>query len=166
MSKRRKPFTFKDNYWSRKRVEKGYTVKTIAKKTGINNKTLTSYFTGLSLPKPYAIASICDLFGVDYEEGRVQFERAHRAYEESHRKGRRLVCSARVRYQPKKKYKKHKDSANAVSVSTSDILPILYGKIPYADYIALVTESKVTSEILSSLYGKVDFETYMKLSKI
>jgi transcriptional regulator with XRE-family HTH domain len=49
------------------RVNKGLTQKNAAKALNVSNKTLSNWENGVSVPKANMIDSICNLYGVSYD---------------------------------------------------------------------------------------------------
>ena len=49
------------------RVNAGYTQKGVAEKLKISNKTLCSWETGATSPNVQQVESLCDLYGVKYD---------------------------------------------------------------------------------------------------
>ena len=162
MSNHRKAFTFKDTFWSKLRIEKDLSLQDIADIVGLSDSSIGQYFSGATVPPDRTLMDICDLFDVDYETGRLEFERANRAWRAEHDKT--LKYSARVPYQKKS----DKPDTKGVS-NVEDVLNAIYGKISCSDFIAiynLIMGQTVDIDPLEILYGKVDYDTYYKIIKI
>lgn len=162
MSNHRKAFTFKDTFWSKLRIEKDLSLQDIADIVGLSDASIGQYFSGATIPPDRTLMDICDLFDVDYETGRLEFERANRAWKAEHDKT--LKYSARVPYQKKRKAPEHKDISNA-----EDVLNAIYSKVSCSDFVAiynLIMGNTTDVDPLEILYGKVDYDTYYKIIKI
>lgn len=157
--------TFKDTFWSKKRVEAGVTIQELAEGIGVKKGTLCSYLIGVSVPKESVIRAMCDWFGVDYVQGEREFYNAHRAYD-AQSKGKAVVAMAK----PKKKAEKTvevkkvqettKPNTNAVC-GNKEIYKLLYGKIGCEEYNKVYELVKSNANIpLDLIYGKVDRITY------
>lgn len=132
------PYTMKDNFWSKQRIERGLTVKEIAQYLGKNEKTVSAYFTGFLLPEESIIRALCDLFGIDYHTGNLEFQHAHREYRKDKRE---------LKYSAKKSCVNvpTKDSSNVDEnvrcdenvKCAEDILRKVYGVLSCEDFIAV-----------------------------
>ena len=49
------------------RVNAGLTQKDVAERLGISNKTLCSWENGITTPNVHQVQSLCDLYGVSYD---------------------------------------------------------------------------------------------------
>lgn len=158
----RKAFTFKDNFWSKLRIEKNYSLQEIANVVGMSDASIGQYFTGASIPKEQILHDLCDLFDVDYDKGELEFQRAHAAWRAEHE--RAVKYSARVLYQKKEKSSENKDISTA-----EDVLNAIYGNVSCSDFVAiynLIMGNATDVDPLEILYGKVDYDTYYKIIKI
>ena len=133
------------NFWSKKRVEAGLTLPQVAKKIGKNDKTTSAYFTGFLVPHRDTLHKICDIFGVSYDIGEKEFDKAHREYLENKGKG-------------------------GVKVDKTDIynqvIERIYGKVPCQTFIDIMTSlknGKASESVLEVLYANVDFDTFMEI---
>lgn len=190
------PYTFKDNFWSNLRVLKKYTLKNISDTLGhptVPISTLGMYFSGSAMPDDRTIKRLCDMFGVDFLKGQCAFAEAHRRYKVQHT--RDLVATdkqpPKKRAQPVFNYTPEPVSTPTTelepiveatpivkvtptvetkpSINITDICSIIYGHIPYSEYVKVIdilNSDKDNAKILNIIYGKVDFETYIKLTKI
>ena len=146
----------KDNFWSKQRVEKGMTLREIAELLGSDEKRVGAYFSGFIMPSKQTIKELCDLFGVDFKKGDLEFQHAHRQWKAEH--GKKVSYSA----SPRRK----KDIENA-----EDVLESLYGNLSCKEFLdiynAMIGNADDTVNPLAILYHKVDdYETYRKIIKI
>ena len=73
--------SFKDNFWSKKRVEANITLNEVADLLKCKQSTAGAYFTGFLIPSEEDIKTLCDFFGVDVIEGTREFIDAHKRYD-------------------------------------------------------------------------------------
>lgn len=71
-------------FWSDLRVERNVKLETIAKDTGLQLGALQTYFSGEHIPREYASRVICNYFDIPYEQGRVEFIKAHVKFNRRH----------------------------------------------------------------------------------
>ena len=162
MSKHGNALTFKDNFWSKLRIEKNYSLQEIAEVVGMSDASIGQYFTGATIPSIPVIHDLCDLFDVDYDTGELEFQRAHADWKAEHK--RTVKYSARVLYNKKSNTPDTKDISNA-----EDVLNAIYGKVSCSDFVAiynLIMGNTTDVDPLEILYGKVDYDTYYKIIKI
>lgn len=161
---RREARAFKDNFWSRKRIESGFKVHDIAELLHLSDGIVGMYFTGQRVPTEDTIKKICTFFGVDIVEGTREFANAAKVWD-AEVKGREA--------------KLH--SNTGVGVVSEEVVPItpvvvktaqsvpesllkaLYKKVPYEDFKAILDGNMSESEVLELAYDKVDFDTFMTL---
>lgn len=150
--------TFKNNFWSKKRVEHNIKTQEIADLLGIKCKTASSYFTGQVVPHEEQIKTLCDFFGVDIVEGTREFENAHKHYDAE----RKRTMKATAKPKPK--------TTPITEPSVFDLIPteeklstdcIVGGTMPEEECHCVEPEKDYTP-VIKLLYdsGKVDFETY------
>ena len=136
-----KPRFSKRTFWTEKRTASGFTLQDLSDLTKIEYSTLSKYFTGQTMPIDDTIKQLCDLFGVDFKEGKHEFRKA---YTEWHRKNSLS--------------KREVEPTKPVNYSLVEkVADIVYGKVSFEDFKALMTGSAVD---ISHFYGKVDFETF------
>jgi transcriptional regulator with XRE-family HTH domain len=174
-------YTYKDNFWSNRRVEKGYTLRDI--KTAFDNKiplgTIGAYFCGKSMPNDEFIKAVCELLDVDFMIGKGKFSEAHRKYRATH--SRELVATDR---KPRKypgdnlkfdyplneisEYVFEDDplyDANKIAV----VSRIIYSRVGYPEYVQIIRmmkESLHPGEIFNAIYGKIDFDVFSELARV
>ena len=180
MAKKNRPaFTFKDNFWSKKRVEQNVSVQDVAELLNINVKTAGSYFTGQQCPHEEQIKIICDFFDVDIIEGTREFINAHKQYDATHK--RVLAASAKKPNESKKvKAAKVTETANETDIiipkdtsikvvgftdNRKVIEKILYGTLSYDDFELFKARLDGVGDPLELIYDKVDYRTFRRVEK-
>lgn len=180
MAKKNRPaFTFKDNFWSKKRVEQNVSIQDVAELLNINVKTASSYFTGQQCPHEEQIKIICDFFDVDVIEGTREFINAHKKYDATHK--RVLTASAKKPKESKKvKAAESTDTANETDIIIPKDTPIkvvgftdnrkviekiLYGTLSYDDFELFKARLDGVGDPLELIYDKVDYRTFRRVEK-
>ena len=152
-----KAHTFKDNFWSKLRVERNLTTKEIADYLGEGEKKTSAYFTGFLLPDDNTIRQLCDLFDVDFNTGNLEFQHAHRQYVAEHK--RTLKSSAKTTTKQNK-------AINTVD----DVIESLYGNLSCKEFIDIyeLVKGNGSSDIdpRRIIYNKVDYDTYNRINDI
>ena len=152
---RRSPYTRKDTFWSKQRIEKRMTIKEIADTIGLPEKKVGGYFTGMLMPSEQTIRDLCELFDVDYHTGNLEFQHAHRNWRAEH--------GATLKYTSKRGRKKSISSAE-------DILETLYGTLSCHEFIDIynVIRGEASAKVnpMKILYQKVDFDTYTAITDL
>ena len=159
--------TFKDNFWSRKRVEAKITIKELADALNIQKGTLGAYFTGCLMPKEDTIHALCDWFNVDYIEGEREFRKAWKAYDPQ-RNGKTVVISVHT----KETTDTHKDKTEDIEeerkmtdVEKLDaIARLLYKKVSYDEFCKL--REMPFDKILETAYNRVDYTVFRLIENI
>ena len=131
--KTKAPLTFKDNFWSKQRVEKGMTIREIAELLGKSLSQVGMYFSGQMLPCETDARALCELFDVEFNVGQLEFQHAHRAWKADH--NLTLVHSAK--------------SAPATPVQPVVAPEVKQGKPEFNK-----------DSVLELIYGKVDRSVY------
>ena len=137
--KTKAPHTFKDNFWSKQRVEKGMTIKEIAQLLGRCETQVGMYFSGQQMPNDTVIRELCDLFDVDFNTGNLEFQHAHRNWKAEHKAT--LVSSAKT-VTPKSEElepvmadeRRTVQTAPAPTFVKDRVLDLLYGKVDRCVY--------------------------------
>lgn len=149
------PYTRKDNFWSKKRVENKMTIVEIADLIGENEKTVSCYFSGFLMPHDTSIKSLCELFSVDFETGKLEFQHAHTRYKAEHK--------ATIKYTARKK---KPGEINNIE----DVFLNLYGVVSCSEFIDIyntaVGRAREDIDLMGILYGKVDYKTFSKIIKM
>lgn len=153
--------TYKDNFWSKKRVEHNVKTEEIADLLGIKYKTASAYFTGQAVPHEEQIKTLCDFFNVDIVEGTREFENAHKHYDAEGKRTMKMTAT------PKKT-----KTTPITETSIFDLVPpeekisadsLTTGTMPAEECKDCCIEpEKDYTSVVKLLYdsGKVDFETY------
>lgn len=144
------PHTFKDNFWSKLRVERELTVKELATLCGVNEKSMSTFFTGQCMPDDIIVKDLCDYFGVDFNQGQLEFQHAHLKY--------RAERSRKLMYSAKKKKVKQED----VCEIAEEVAEVKCADEPTTMSIDEVRRMFETrwQYAKKALYGKVDCEIY------
>lgn len=160
------PRTYKENFWSRKRVEANCTIKEIANAIGRHEKLVGMWFTGQYMPRASAIRDICNLFDVDFNEGDLAFQKAHLEWKAEHK--------VETKYSGVNKGKKTekcevKEGEPEIS-NIAEVVLTLYGKISCEAFLTVynaITSGKPSDcDIEKIIYGKVSFELYQQIIDI
>ena len=145
-------FARKDNFWSKLRVKNNVTVREVATMLGANEKTVSGYFTGFLMPDDTTIKRICELFDVDFSNGKLEFQHAHTRYKAEHK--------------PTLKYSAKKKKIGEIN-NIEDIFLTLYGVVSCAEFIDIyntaIGKKSDNIDIMGILYGKVDYKTFNKI---
>ena len=160
--KKRAAFARKGNFWSEQRVKNNMQIKEVAEAIGRTESVVGMYFSGQNMPDDTTIRQICDLFDVPFDDGQLEFQHAHKNWKANHGEG--LKFSAKVPYQ-----KKTKKIAPTSINTAEDVLNALYGELPCNDFVAiynLIMGNDTNVDPLAILYGKVDYETYCAIIKL
>lgn len=72
----------KDTFWNTERTKRGWSFKYIAKKTGIPQSTLGSWFAGVKAPRnEHHIEQLCKLFDIPFDRGYNAFYNAEKKWD-------------------------------------------------------------------------------------
>lgn len=174
-----------DTFWNMLRVENNCQLSDLVEATGYKMYKISGWFTGKWMPSDSVIEEFCSLFGVDFDTGKLEFERGYSIF---HSRDGKTV-STRPRRANKEvldKVSTYSDvHSNAISIEpvakteTDDkvqkITEILYGKLSYSDFmqlaiqLAITTDSKAQLEnILTWAYGRrgIDVDVFIKIAAI
>ena len=161
---KREARAFKDNFWSRKRIESGFKIHDVAELLHLSDGIVGMYFTGQRMPTEDTIKKICNFFGVGIVEGTREFINAAKIWD-AETKGREAKLHSNA-------------GVGAVSEEVVPITPVvvepaqsvpesllkaLYKKVSYEDFKAILDGNKSESEVLELAYNTVDFDTFMTL---
>ena len=132
--------TFKDNFWSLRRVEKNVKIHELAELIGKGEKQTGMYFSGQLMPPPNIIQALCDLLDVSFNEGELAFQQAHRTWKAEHTRS----CKATNRVV----VNEPEPEAVADTISVAEVKKMFATRKQYAK---------------SALYGIVDLDVYEKI---
>jgi transcriptional regulator with XRE-family HTH domain len=157
----------KDNFWSRKRLEVGLSIRDVAEAIHFSTGITGMYFTGQRMPTETTIKQICDLFDVDIIEGTREFVNACRFWDAEFGVKSRLRVKPEVLDNYKVSSWANVDNEPEQSeIVCESVLRELYRKIPYEDFETILEGNVGGTEVLKLAYKKVDFDTYIKLVKL
>lgn len=145
---------YKDTYWNKVRVEKGFKLREVAEYLGIKLGLVGMYFSGQALPPDNTVHKLCEYFDVDYNSGQLAFQHAHRAWVAEHQR------------KPKVKAEKKADTSKSPQISSESLLDLIYGKVPRKDFQAILGDTMAVTDILEIVYGVVDRKTYTQIEKL
>lgn len=166
--------TFKDNFWSKKRVEANITIKEIAELLHCKYSTAGAYFTGILIPSESDIKILCDTFNVDIIEGTRGFVDAHKKYDVE--KKRTLKYSGKPKAETKVTSINNADIFEPIACEEvaqkpekdyTPVIKMVYGLVSfelYNEFIEAIMMYSPTAA-LEVIYGKVDFDTYKVILK-
>lgn len=163
------PFTRKENFWSRKRVENSVTLKEIANLLGKKETTVGAYFSGQLMPNDDTIHTLCDFFDVSFNDGQIEFQHAHREWKARHYAP--AVYSAKKvtgkRVPSEKETTTSETPSNESVVKMKTLLKRLYGVLSCEDFVTvyncLIHGRQSTFNLGEALYGKVDYDAYNEI---
>ena len=179
------PRTYKNNFWSKKRVEKGLTGKELAKQIGVKQVGIYNWFSGRNIPSDEHIRTVCKIFKVSYRKGKQEFIKAHEQWYSWHYDKKKLCLATEQGelYTPEKRMLEDFNLRN-VEVQTKSsldkkVLTALYGLVSYDIYeqfqsgcqalmntndaIQAKEEQKRLLNLLDTLYGEIDLFTYDRI---
>lgn len=176
---------FKDTYWNKLRVERGFKLKEIAEVLDMHVGTIGAFFTGQAMPNDKAVADMCDLFGVGFLEGRRQFENAHKAWDAEHKRVYRLPAvksqgiTAEVKVDESRieevlavaeefnKKVAGKTEEPELAVVSDNIFEMVYDVLDYDEFNEFFNAvAGQSGDPLRLIFHKVDFKTYRKIAEI
>ena len=179
--------TFRDNFWSKKRVEQNVTIDEIAELLEINKKTASAYFTGQLVPHEYQIKTLCEYFGVDIIEGTREFYNAHKHYDATHKRTLKLSAKTQKKIEEAtkeepawndeptpvekvaEKIREQEEAYKRLVESPYDpnkIVELLYGKIPFMLFNEVYVALERGLRVDEIIYGKIDYEIYCKVLEL
>ena len=162
------PSAYKDTFWNKVRVEKGFKLQEIADYLHCSIGSVGSYFSGQTVPSEKVIKALCEYFEIAEPLGTRAFVEDNKAWHAEHVRVYRVPAQKVTK--SKKPKKKTEEVAPVVTEAiptkadvTTKVVELIYGKIPYDAFVA-ITEGK--EDILAYLYGKVDYKTYLEIAKV
>lgn len=154
MSKSKKAFSRKSNYWNDLRTSQNVKFDLLAELLNVSDSCVGNYFTGAVLPNDNTIKELCDFFGVDYETGKKEFVKIRNTW--LMERGNEVAKPETV-----KRTRKAKIS------NATDVIKYFYGKLSCEDFLNLYNVLTGTGskgvDVLSAIYGTVDYATYNKI---
>ena len=158
--------TYKDNFWSKLRVERGIRISEIAQYMGMSNAAIGGYFTGQFLPNDDVIKALCELFDVEYGKGSCEFQKAHREWKADQTREVQLRATPTPKAPEVKKQPTVSSGSSDKTRLANRVGGILYGKIPYAVFVEVTDKIKGGEDPIKCLYGKVDFDTFNEVVSV
>lgn len=157
-------------YWNDLRLKNGYKLSDIAITLGTSVSNVGKWFSGRYVPCDKDIHDICDLFGVDYEEGKSEFIKARDSWKSGRTGKNRFGLSDGETPNSAKCCKDfdNAESAPSVTIDISDgnlarandeLLKLIYGKISWDAY-ETARVAGVGENLLEALYNKISFEEF------
>ena len=151
------PKTAKDNFWSKERVKRNWTIKEVAEALGVG-----MWFTGQIMPNDVRVREICDLFGVDFNEGQLAFQKAHLEWKADH--------DIKYQYSGTNKHETLEPVAQDKVNNIAEVILAIYGKVSCEAFLNVynaITDGKPNNcDIERIIYSKVDFDTYQQIVAI
>ena len=152
---------YKENFWSKQRVEQNLTIEQVADLLGIDDARVSMWFSGQYMPQDNYVKELCNLFDVDFNEGQLAFQQAHQVWKAEH--------DRELKYSAKGKVKKNPRTKQISNIA--DVILVLYGEIPCDVFLTIynaVTSGKPNEcDIEKLLYGKIeDYDLYRKVVDI
>jgi len=149
MGTKKAPHARKDTFWNKIRVEKGFTIREVSEYLHKSETQTGMFFSGQLMPNDVVCKQLCDLFDVDFNNGNLEFQHAHRAW--------KAETSLSLKYHAQKKTEtsdKFEEVPNTQSEVTDELLKT---------FIACYTANEVIGEVTAisaTLYGKSEFGSY------
>lgn len=150
----------KDNFWNRKRVENNVRYKDLVELYGGAQSKWGMYFSGQNMPNVMVVSKLCDLFGVEFNEGLEEFKKIHENWRATN--GVRVYKTGTREKWSKRKMNDKQDTSVDIEpeckvIPKEDILKAVYKKVDYELFVKL---QEWEGDILEALYNKVDYKTY------
>ena len=149
----------KDNPWNRRRTLANMQYQDIADILGGTKSKWGMYFSGQNMPKPAVVHKLCELFGVDFDEGYRDFENMHLAWKSTRGHNKKVADGKPTEIKEKENKKMKDEPTNKAEPCENE------NKWNVDD----VREDKdidyIRDYVLSLLYQKVDYETFKKVDK-
>ncbi len=163
-----------ENFWNKIRVEKNIRYKDLVElfPNYRSESTIAGWFTGQFMPKDDNIKILCDLFDVDFETGKAEFEKANTIWQSTHHCGERITTGEgeRGHYAPRgdgdasMMVTEGEDNAR---MKTVDIFALIYGKVEYPlfrKFCELVGNDY--KRALELIYGRVTYDEFIIIQNI
>lgn len=154
MSKEKRAFSRKNNYWNDLRTANNVKFDQLAVLLDVSDSCVGNYFSGAVMPKNEVIKDLCDFFGIDFETGKNEFLKIHNSWLVEQDKNKTVA-------EPEKRKRPVRIS------NVKDVVKFFYGKLPCDEFLNLYNVITGTGsegvDVLSSIYGTVDYATYNKI---
>jgi hypothetical protein len=126
------------------------------------------WFTGQLMPSDRRVREVCDLFGVDFNEGQLAFQKAHLEWKADH--DIKYQYSGTRKNAPKKEDAVKLASPKPNINNIAEVVLAIYGKISCEAFLNVynaITDGKPDNcDIERIIYSKVDFDTYQQIVAI
>lgn len=164
--------SLQDTFWNRLRAKSGWSYKDLAETVGKSRSMIAQWFTGAIMPTNDSIQTLCELFGITYQEGYEGFADAHRAYSPKYGRAKSETVSEEqtsVHFTPRdvgdpSTIATTKQKVKTVETDTSvSILRSMYGVLSYEDYEAVRRALLENKDPLAIIYNKVPYEQFMSI---
>ena len=174
----------KHTFWNKVKEESGLSLAEVAEGIGMKGKyrMVGKYFTGELMPNDAKITAICNLFDVDFAQGKTEFKKASDTYK-AKKKGTSTTKPAtevkgiepKIANKPEPKVVPETTPIEVVKpepakkVDTPDIGRLLYKQVTYDEFEAIMSQVRhqtLNVSVLETIYGKVDCDTYNKVYAI
>lgn len=148
--------TYKDNFWSKTRVDNNVRLDEIADLLGVARTTAGAYFTGFLMPHEEQIETLCEFFDVDLRVGTREFDKMHKAYDVDEKKT--------LKYSAKSKTKQI-DIDTVIKSADADLTPQIEPEtVPeIKSDNDIKSPSPEATDVLRILYGKCDYDTFRSI---
>lgn len=140
-----------NTYWNGIKEKSDLPLRTVAKLCDTTINTVHNNFTGVTMPRDNLIKNYCELFKVDFDEGKQEFIKAYEAKHPGN-----LVDITTYKYTIRREIPE---------VNLDSILPLVYGEIACEDYNKLLGMQDYI-EVMKFLYNKVDSELYANIVRL
>lgn len=146
--------TYKDNFWSKTRVDNNVRLREIGDLLGVSRATAGAYFTGFIMPSEDKIETLCEFFDVDLRIGTREFDKIHKAYDTEEKKT--LKYSAKSKQIDIDTVIKSADADNTPQIEPDTVPEIKSDN-------DIKSPSPETTDVLRLLYGKCDYDTFRSI---
>lgn len=152
--------TYKNNFWSKERVKRGWSSAQIAEMLGLPKTDIPqvyNWFTGRNIPKEKYMKQLCKLFGVDFKFGKQMFIEAHQNWY-SWKHDDKKICQ----------YNEDGILYNREPPFIPELQELIYGKISVSLYNEVMAKARAKNfvGVLTALQPNIEKEDYDKLIKI
>ncbi len=156
----------KINFWNKLRVDRNIRYKDIAELYGGCASRWGSYFSGQIMPADEQIHQLCDLFDVDFETGKAEFEKAHANWESARHMGKRVVTGEADPYNRGEMPARMVFGEASATPEKVDVFSMLYGKVSYETFNLFCKAVAEKQDAMQYCYGVVSYEEYKKIEEV